>query len=409
MFKLIKFNSEVEIITVKDKRFICSKNGNYINQKVGVIPKGEGVVEFLELLQKKFCSLSETKEFFHKSVELKLLLNQLFTGTFFVFKHRSSDDFVFYPKHSKAMKDIHEANFETCDDSESKAFLRRVGRQWEIDAPSSPFYIKTESEVGDASKLSPSFLNCLHLKLLNCNENGLLDFKDELFLYNLRKRTDLPKGTIKNRREIELKSLNHLYGESSEKLNLYKLPSVFRRNSSRSNLELPKEPFLRLLEDVFSIQAILDDPYFGRVKKKNFPSAGSGYGLIPIIYINNVSGMKKGVYSIDEEKHCLVEMEVPDSHFHTSMQSFKNSWGAINGFPSATIQFIFSPAFYYQKYAQTCLALNMLNGGVLISEVYKFAQKNNLGACALGGVYEDLWSDITDGEYFSLCEISLTA
>lgn len=409
LFELVKLNSEVDIITVKSKKFICSKNGNYINQKIGVLPEGEGTVEFIETLQRDFCNLKETKEFFQKSVELKLLFNQLITGVFFIFKKNSSDKFVFYPKHSKSMSDITDVNFEKDPLIENRAFLRKVGKKWEIDSPSSSFYIKTDSDVDDISKLPTDFLACLNLKLLNCNTNREIDFKDELFLYNLRKRSDLPKGTVKKRQDIHIGGLNHLYGRNCEELNLYKLPSEFRRNSSRSDSELPKTPFLRFLEDVFSIQAVLDDPFFGRVNKKNFPSAGSGYGLIPIIYLNKVSGMKKGVYTIDEQNHCLVEMQVPDSHFQTSIQSFKKSWGAINGFPPATIQFIFSPSYYYQKYAQTCLALNILNGGVMFSEIYKFAQKNDLGACALGGVYEDLWSEITNGEFFSLCEISLTA
>ena len=52
MFELVKLNSEVDIITVKSKKFICSKNGNYINQKIGVLPEGEGTVEFIETLQR---------------------------------------------------------------------------------------------------------------------------------------------------------------------------------------------------------------------------------------------------------------------------------------------------------------------------------------------------------------------
>lgn len=394
---------------IDDKKFLCSKNLNFLNQKIGVIPDGEQVIEFLEQLQQEFKPFDEVKSFFQKSVELKLFFNQLITGVFFVFKLRPRDEFIFHPKHSRALNDINSFSFKKSSRKNEKTFLRRVETKWEIDSASSSFFVRSLDGFQNVGDLPGGFLECLDLDLLNCNENKNLDFKDELFLYNLRRRSDLTKGTLKNPNNIEIKGLERFFGSAIESLNLFKLPSLFRRNSSRKNAQIPKQAFLSLLEDIFSIQAVLKDPYFGRINKKNFPSAGSGYGLIPVIYVNNVAGIKKGVYSIDEEKQCLVEMQVPPTHFQVSMQSFRSSWGVVNGFPSAAIQFIFSPSFYYQKYNQTCLALNLLNGGVLISEVYRYAQVQGLGACALGGIYEDLWSEITDGEFFSLCEINLTA
>ncbi len=410
MFDLIKFNSEVHEVEISDKKFLCSKNLNYLNQKIGIIPEFAGLNELLEELRKDFKNYSEVKIFFNKTVTLKLFFNQLVAGSFFIFKRSIDDNFIFHPKHSMSLSLLDSKSFDLNNEVDDKVFLRRINKKWIIDSPSSPFYVAYDEDGRkslELSDLSPEFNDCLRMNLFSKSSISGIDFKDELFLNEVRKRSDIPKGAMKIKKQLDFKYFNKFDGKSLLKLNLFDLPTKFRPNSSRTEKQISYKSFLNLIQDLSAIHAVLDDPYFGRVNKKNYPSAGSAYGLIPIIYVANVKGVEKGVYRVDEENQTLVELKVSNTHFQNSMNSFRNSWGAVNGEPPLTIQFIFSPILYYQKYSQTCLALNFLNGGVLIAEVYKLAQLHGLGACALGGINEDLWSEMTSNEYYSICEISL--
>ncbi len=409
MFDLIKLNSEVHELVIKKKKFLCSKSLNFLNQKIGIIPEVNELDGFLSELKHSYKKYSEVIEFFNRTVELKLFFKQLIAGSFFVFKRSMEDDFVFHPKHSQSLNYLNLSSFDFTEDLNDKVFIRYVHNKWRIDSPSSPFYVTYEKEKNNLklADLSLEFQDCLRMNLFSDSEIGEMDFKDELFLNEVRKRSDIPKGTMKSKKDLNIASLSKFEGEAILNLNLFDLPTNFRPNSCRTAKQIPQKNFKNLLQDLSAIHAILDDPYLGMVNKKNYPSAGSGYGLVPILYVVDVEGIEKGVYKVDEVSQSLVMLKVNETHFKDSINSFKNSWGAINGEPPVTIQFIFSPTFYYQKYSQTCLALNFLNGGVLFSEVYKLAQIHNLGACALGGINEDLWSELTNREYFSLCEISL--
>lgn len=394
MFKYIRLRREITLFERDQKFFLAKKGrGNCKGQIVPlVIDKG-----LLDELRNRFLEVSYLYSNLGSPEQIANFRHM--RGLLFFEYKRSLDDSIIFSE--KYYPENLEGVFEEEDSGSvsSKTFLRKEYDVWTIDNPLSNLSCYEEN-----GNLSEKFLKMMEHSIFD--RESQLDFKDLLMLHETRRRRDKLKGTFPQVNNYKLKNLISLKNEGIE-VDTYTVPSSFRGSSKRVSKSIEKKDFLNFVGQISAQQASLFDPYFETVKKKFYPSAGSGYELKPVFFCQNIIGIKQGVYLIDEDTNQLKEIEFNLEHFNSVLASARKSWGVENGLPALVISFVLDPIFYYRKYSQICLSLSLINLGVMFRECYQIAHNLNLSACALGSTTTDRFFELTKGELISLGEFGL--
>lgn len=397
MFDLIRFRADIEVFAKNDKVFIARKVTNKRYQ--GVTPFPFAKSKFNDL-KKNFTDICEFNEFFIKNNQ-NLLLRLLSNHLFFEYKIKSYANFIFQPKYN-APQENERIDLELTQEPSRDAYIRNINGSWLIDSALSNYQI-----VFDGHNPTNDFFELTKAKMFSIHSD--LDFKDTLFLHEIRRRKDLAKGTFSHEPNMVV-DMELATKKEANRINMPKIdiPKNFRRMSSRSDSPLNKDQLLLFIANLMATQANLNDPYLGKVSKKFYPSAGSGYELRPLLHVNNVAGLDRGIYIYDENSNSLREVELDESYLMKIIHSSKKSWGIEYGDPSVVLQFYFNPLYYYRKYKQICLNLSLVNFGVLVSECYRLGHELDVGVCALGSIDSDYLYDSTDGKLITIGEVALS-
>lgn len=394
MFDLIKFRNEVEVFNQKGSIFLKRKNRNL---SYGHILPCRLPDHLTQKLLNGFVKI-KVLEIALNSPEEKTNYKALTNGLYFEYACSSNPDIVFFPKYGPIDTQI-KFDLDSRGDVSSKTFLQNQEGYWIIDNPLANLscYMKSEEP-------SKEFLSLMKHPFFQ-NENSL-DFKDTLFLHETRRRRDKLKGTYPSMGSYNSPGLMGVESGAG-KLEVFNIPSTFRKSSRRSSKPLSKEKFEAFASQLLAQQASLSDPYFGDVSKKFYPSAGSAYELQPVFFCEAVVGLERGAYYFDEKSGVLNRLEKSNLIMNRYLESAQKSWGIEYGRPAVLISFVLDPRHYYQKYSQICLSLSLINLGVLFSECYQLASNLDISACALGSTSTDLFFEFSEGDFISLGEFAL--
>jgi len=116
-----------------------------------------------------------------------------------------------------------------------------------------------------------------------------------------------------------------------------------------------------------------------------YPSGGARYPLEIYIFINNVKGLKKGLYHYSIENNTLEILQLKD--FKSDLkQSLVDSWVADS---SVFLVITAVPGRSAIKYGDKSLRYIFIEAGHLAQNILLIAEKYKFRTCPIGGFYED--------------------
>jgi SagB-type dehydrogenase family enzyme len=132
--------------------------------------------------------------------------------------------------------------------------------------------------------------------------------------------------------------------------------------------------------------------------RRPYPSAGSAYELELYLLIANCSGLARGIYHYDADRHALVPIEARAQEIEAQLASAQFAMDA-----PAPPQIVITIAARFDrvawKYSGIAYSLILKDVGVLLQTLYLTATELGLGGCAIGTTNIDLFARITGQEF----------
>jgi len=132
--------------------------------------------------------------------------------------------------------------------------------------------------------------------------------------------------------------------------------------------------------------------------RRPYPSAGSAYELELYLLIANCSGLARGIYHYDADRHALVPIEARVQEIEAQLVSAQFAMDA-----PAPPQIVITIAARFDriawKYSGIAYSLILKDVGVLLQTLYLTATELGLGGCAIGTTNIDLFAKMTGQEF----------
>ena len=129
-----------------------------------------------------------------------------------------------------------------------------------------------------------------------------------------------------------------------------------------------------------------------------YPSAGAAYELELYLTVNNCTGLARGFYHYDAERHALTSIDAKPQQLDQQLSAAEFAMDAPN-VPQILITIAARFDRVSWKYSSVAYALVLKNVGVLLQTLYLAATDNGLGGCAIGTNNIDLFSAMTGLEF----------
>ena len=202
------------------------------------------------------------------------------------------------------------------------------------------------------------------------NKDFLTKIKDSSLLYENIKEITLPKPN----RELE-------------KYNLF--DTILKRRSIRNYSEKPL-----LLEELSTIlfystgisYKTKQTDYYPSINLRTYPSAGGIYPLKFYLYINNVIGLKKGIYYYNNTNNTLKCLN-NYCNLNTIINVLKCDNYSIRG--ACSILMIGNMELMNYKYGERGYRFINIEAGHIAQNIYLVSTAMEIGALALGGFLDE--------------------
>jgi SagB-type dehydrogenase family enzyme len=129
-----------------------------------------------------------------------------------------------------------------------------------------------------------------------------------------------------------------------------------------------------------------------------YPSGGSAYELELYLAVANCTGLARGFYHYDADRHALVPISGPTHQLDAQLAAAEFAMDA-----PAIPQILITIAARFDriswKYSSIAYALILKDVGVLIQTLYLMATDMGLGGCAIGSIDIDLFAKMTGIEF----------
>jgi SagB-type dehydrogenase family enzyme len=133
--------------------------------------------------------------------------------------------------------------------------------------------------------------------------------------------------------------------------------------------------------------------------RRPYPSAGSAYELELYLVVANCTGLDRGLYHYDADRHALVAIEARAQDIEAQLASAQFAMDA-----PASPQILITIAARFDriawKYSGIAYSLILKNVGVLLQTLYLAATDLGLGGCAIGTSNIDLFAEMTGQEFY---------
>lgn len=125
-----------------------------------------------------------------------------------------------------------------------------------------------------------------------------------------------------------------------------------------------------------------------------YPSGGSAYELELYLSVAQCSGLARGFYHYDADRHALVAIDAQEQDLQTILHGAAFAMGA-----EAPPQILITVAARFGrvawKYSSIAYALVQKDAGVLLQTLYLMATDLGLGGCAVGSTNVELFAKMT--------------
>ncbi len=116
-----------------------------------------------------------------------------------------------------------------------------------------------------------------------------------------------------------------------------------------------------------------------------YPSGGARYPLEIYLFVNNVKGLKRGLYHYSFENNSLEILQLKDFKLDLK-ETLVDSWVADS---SVFLVITAIPGRSAIKYANKSLRYIFIEAGHLSQNILLLAEKHKIHTCPIGGFYED--------------------
>lgn len=209
-------------------------------------------------------------------------------------------------------------------------------------------------------------------------------------------------------------SLPHLHiplghPSSVEGASLHRPP----RLSTRGHQSLPPlqvQDLLTVLSSTFKITGQYESSFYGMRSRLHGPSGGGAFESDGWVWATNVDGLAPGLYRFDGISLRLHSFELPAELHSIWSACADRHWGRGFGQPNAIVAVVSDLTLLLKKYQRLAVQVAMLNAGVRLAELVRFAEELDLAVCPIGGgILKDLaasWGG-NPNLYTPLAEVAL--
>lgn len=177
----------------------------------------------------------------------------------------------------------------------------------------------------------------------------------------------------------------------TRKINKFSLINALQKRESVRNytkIGIKMDTLSVILKYAFGIKGTTESINGFDIPKRYYGSGGDLYPVRPYIFVNNIEGIKKGIYKYQPFTHSLRSISDNDVELDDFLE---NQAKAIkyNNINFAVI-YVYEVNKNYVKYGETSLIHSILETGMMNQNLHLLAQAVGLGTCDIGGYNKTL-------------------